>query len=347
MVQTFPQPGKAAPPKKLNPWLIGLGIAGVSLMLACGICGVVGFSFSRFPSVPATAYEPYDIANIRIVDFPPPQPLNLSSVPPGFETCEVVLGDGSGYGTAPGTSGRIWIYRPSPSPSVEEVATASLPCVLVPAAGSTLVDGMTLTEEDADAHIPYLEQGFVVIAFSIDGPRRFDPPDQAAYLAFAPSKAGLVNARNAFEYALTLPEVDPKRILIAGHSSAGSLALLYAAHEPRLAGCVAYAPCSNLRNRFPGFYVRMISNQLKQLPEFLVQSSPQTHASRIACPLFLFHAADDDNVPVEESRQLAGELQTAGKQVEYLEVASGGHGYSVMQEGIPKSIPWMLQQRKR
>ena len=43
------------------------------------------------------------------------------------------------------------------------------------------------------------------------------------------AQAGLVNARNALEFVLArVPEVDPKRIYAAGHSSAGTLALLFA-----------------------------------------------------------------------------------------------------------------------
>ena len=60
-------------------------------------------------------------------------------------------------------------------------------------------------------------------------------------------------ARNTLEYVLArLPEVDPERLYVAGHSSAAIWALLFAEHEPRIKGCIAYAPLADLFGRAPG-----------------------------------------------------------------------------------------------
>ena len=54
-------------------------------------------------------------------------------------------------------------------------------------------------------------------------------------------QAGLANARTALEFALAkVPKLDAKRIYVAGHSSAATLALLFASHEPRIKACAAW-----------------------------------------------------------------------------------------------------------
>jgi dienelactone hydrolase len=337
------QPFAPPPQQKSKTLLIVLGLIGgfflLTVLMCCG--GVIWFS--RFPSVPATASLPFDNSSVAIPAFAPPkQQLDWPGMPAGYQCEELVLGDGTGYGS-PGKNGRLWIYKPADS------AGQKLPCVLIGPAGSTLMEGMGLAEGDVDEHLPYLHEGFVVIAFSIDGPSvdygESQSAQQRAYQQFKSANAGLINARNALEYALhQVPEVDPNQIFIAGHSSAGTLALLFAEHEPRLAGCVAFAPCIDLQKRIPGTFVRMLENIMPGLAEFIVQSSPRTHESQLQCPMMLFHAADDSNVPVQQSRDFAERMQAAGKEITYIEVPTGEHYMSMIDEGIPKGIDWMKQQ---
>src|SRR5207249_6308279 len=72
-------------------------------------------------------------------------------------------------------------------------------------------------------------------------------------------------------------------------------------------------------------------------------SSPLTHVQRITCPVFLFHASDDSNVPVAESQRFAQLLRSTSKSVEYVEVLAGNHYDSMIQQGIPRAIPWLKQ----
>jgi dipeptidyl aminopeptidase/acylaminoacyl peptidase len=57
--------------------------------------------------------------------------------------------------------------------------------------------------------------------------------------------------------------------------------------------------------------------------------------------VFVFHANDDSNVNVSESRDFVQRLKTAGKQVEFMTVPSGDHYDSMVQEGIPAAIDWL------
>ena len=57
---------------------------------------------------------------------------------------------------------RVWYYEP-------EKAAGKLPLVLVPPAGSTLFVGMNLGDGDRAEHYPYVQAGFAVASFEIDG----------------------------------------------------------------------------------------------------------------------------------------------------------------------------------
>lgn len=250
---------------------------------------------------------------------------------------EVKFGDGGGFGSPAGSNSRLWVYMPQAS-----LQPSSAPCILICGAGSTLLTGMQLSDGDEAEHLPYVKAGFVVVAYDLDGPNASDEPKPSAYDAFRHSQAGLANARNAIEYVLAnIPEVSPKQIFSAGHSSAGTTALLFAEHEPRLAGCVAFAPCTDLKARIPGALVRTLSITFNGLPDFLVKSSPRTHEKQLNCPVMLFHAVDDSNVPIEESRSFVARLKSYDKDATLKEVPTGDHYQPMIDTGIPAGIEWI------
>ena len=192
-----------------------------------------------------------------------------------------------------------------------------------------------------------------MVSYSLDGPVS-GPPEQAsnqdfarAYAAFKAAQAGLVNGRNALEFVLArLPEVDPQRIYAAGHSSAGTLALLLAEHEPRIKACAAYAPCIDLESRL----AQLVKDPtapliLPGIQEFVIRSSPRTHEQSLNCPLFLFHAQDDTNVPFGDSQAFANSLRQRGRSVELVTVPRGGHYDAMLTDGIPRAIEWLLEFR--
>jgi dipeptidyl aminopeptidase/acylaminoacyl peptidase len=207
---------------------------------------------------------------------------------------------------------------------------------------------MGLGEADQPEHYPYAQAGMVVVAFELDGPvddleTASNAEIRAAYDRFVAAGAGIVNARNAFLYASTqIPAVDPNRIYIAGHSSAATLALLSAAHEPRLAGAIAYAPCTDLLGRY-GIAAYQLAMVLPDCRSFLAAGSPVNHVARIRSPVFLFHAEDDSNVPIDESRRFADKLRAAGGKLAFRTVPSGDHYDSMIDQGVPQAIEWLRQ----
>ena len=255
--------------KKSNKIWIVLGVLGGFCLLTIGVCCGVGLWLTRFPSVSASASQAFDYGTkpTSVV----PNQVTSKSFPGIGERTDVVFGNGSGYGKPAGSNSRLWVYMP-----VAKLHPGSTPCVLICGAGSTMMTGMKLSEGDEAEHLPYLKAGLIVVAYDLDGPSAGDGPEPKSYEAFRDANAGLVNANIAIEYVLyKIPEVNPKQIFSAGHSSAGTTSLLFAEHEPRLAGCIAFAPCTDLKARVPGALVRTLSFTFDGLPEFLVRVLPE------------------------------------------------------------------------
>lgn len=224
----------------------------------------------------------------------------------------------------------------------------SLPCVMIAAAGTTLLEGNGCYDESYQSEtIPYVQQGFAVLGYSLDGPLASDEPSKleskTAYEQFRAAHAGLVNSRNALEFLLRkVPAINVQRIFAAGHSSAGTLALLFAEHESRLAGCVAYAPCVDVEKRLAEYISNpLVEVLLPEVDQFVRQGSPQRHFRSLKCPVFLFHAEGDSNAPFEESREFAERLNAQGTPCKLESVPGGDHYNSMLTDGIPRGIAWL------
>ncbi len=244
-----------------------------------------------------------------------------------------------------GSSMKMRIYLPS-----GEHQPGSLGCVLVAPAGSNLLVGNDMDADDYhDETLPYAQAGMAVVFYSIDGGvGDLETASNFAFLAgykkFKAACAGVVNGRNALEFVLAkMPQVDPNRIYCAGHSSAATLSLLLAQHEPRLAACIAYAPATDVELRLKDILDSPSSRFFPGLPDFVHRSSPTTHIGRFDCPIFLFHARDDSNEPFATTQVFAGRLKQAAKNVTFVPVSTGDHYQSMVDQGIPKAIAWLKQ----
>ncbi len=234
---------------------------------------------------------------------------------------------------------KVWFYRPAQ-------ATGKLPLVLVPPAGSTLVSGMDLGDGDRAEHIPYVKAGFSVGAFEIDGavPKTPIVSDKAILQgarSFRDAQAGLKNAKAALDFLLAKAnDIDEKRIFIAGHSSAATLALLVAEHEPRIKGCAAYSAVTDV-DKWLGKAIPRLNRAIPGYRDFIRFSSPKTHVDNLKCPVFLFHASDDTNVPVTQTTAFAELLKKTNPDVTVDTSATGDHYDSMINAGIPRAIAWM------
>ncbi|QDT44358.1 Alpha/beta hydrolase family protein [Gimesia alba] len=224
-----------------------------------------------------------------------------------------------------------------------------VPCVIIPPAGSNLLSGMEIDPPDLipnPEHEPYIKAGFAVVTFSIDGPLLKGEESnnidlRNAYEAFQNSKAGLVNCLRAFlETQAVIPGIDKNKVFIAGHSSAGTLSLLFAEHYPQIKGCLAYAPSVDLENNFKP-HLAEIKQLLPGVEDFIKKSSPKTHITSLTCPVFLFHARQDQVTSFADTQNFANQLKRQGTDVEFVVGTGGDHYQSMISEGLPQGIEWI------
>jgi acetyl esterase/lipase len=302
------------------------------------------------PAAPGAGQPNFD-ARSWAPDNRPEGPIALPNFPdlppgreiePGVTLHEVVLGPPDDrIASPPGHGGKLWVYLPS-----GEHAARSLPCILIAGAGSNLISGMDLGDGDRPEHLPYVHAGFAVVAFELDGvlKDRENPTELAIRTAgfkFRKARAGLVNAHIALEYAMArVPEVDPGRISSAGHSSAGTLSLLFAENEPRLRSSVAFAPVPDIEASFGP----QATAALRQagLGDFVGRYSPNNNEAKLDRPLFLFYAKDDPQAGQLDA--FAGRLKAAGKPITVETVPTGGHYQPMIRQGIPEAIAWLKEQ---
>ncbi|MEZ6134762.1 MAG: hypothetical protein R3C53_07625 [Pirellulaceae bacterium] len=246
------------PPRSSGPtWLwVTLGVLGVGGLALLLLCGGVIFSFSRNISI---AMKPLPEGPTAKVPFPvdsipaPPMP-ELGNWEPltdlaGAQVCEVLWGpEQDTIPSQPGIGGRMYVLLPPGNH-----APGSIPCLLVAPAGTNLMTGAN-TGPYFESHIPYLEAGFAIMDYELDGSPDYATDANDATRAFIDAQAGLVNSRNVIDFVLQkMPMVNPNQIFAVGHSSGGTHVLLLGEHDPRLAGVVAYAACSDVPKRIPAF----------------------------------------------------------------------------------------------
>ncbi|HZJ64392.1 MAG TPA: prolyl oligopeptidase family serine peptidase [Kofleriaceae bacterium] len=238
-----------------------------------------------------------------------------------------------------GTPMTVWIYRPAPS------ATGPRPVVLIAPDGSPLVWGMTLSDGDRAEHAPWAARGYVVVAYSLDGPVA-DHEDVGAIevgvRAFIGAHAGLANARAAIDLALACePRADPDRVYAVGHGSAATLALRVGAELPRVKAIVAFNPVTDV-----DAYLMPFLDPIRRMDPLaqarLHESSPLTHVAALRTkPVFLFHTTEDAVVPVAESERLAEQLKPAARATQVLIVPTGDHYHSMIEQGVPAAMTWL------
>ena len=312
--QYHPQYGPPSrQPFKLSPWVVVLFAALFGLLFAAA---VTLFQRSRgHTAISVGATQP---------------------IAPGVLWHEVDLPGGDGTRT-------LWIYEP------QHPAAAKLPCVFIAPAGSTCFCGMELGDGDRPEHLPYVREGWIVVAYSLDGnigdradnSRVFDSIE-----TFRAAHSGLDDEKAAVDYALgALPAIDRQRMFAVGHSSAATMALLAAANDHRLAGCVAYAPLCDVKGQAAnrGVEIDTISRHVPDFDLFLADCSPINSVSGIRCPVYLFHADDDSNIPTEDVARFADTLSRTNSQVTFARVPTGDHYDSMIQQGIPRGIAWIEQ----
>ncbi|MEM6691673.1 MAG: prolyl oligopeptidase family serine peptidase [Planctomycetota bacterium] len=241
----------------------------------------------------------------------------------------------------PETGNEVWVYHP------RELPSKKLPCILIAPAGSRIFHGMPLADGDVPEHLPYVRAGFVVIAYAVDGEFDGDYLNRQAYAAakaYASADGGLKDAFNALKFTLVNYDfVDPSRIYVAGHSSAATIALALAHRSKSIRGCVACSPCCDVTDRLGNDIVQDINLRVSGFAKFVREHCPTLNVANFECPVFVFNALDDLNTTPDKIRRFVTKLEGNGVDVTQKTTASGGHYGSMIEEGVPAGIEWLLE----
>ena len=168
-------------------------------------------------------------------------------------------------------------------------------------------------------YLPFIKEavakGYVVIAPEYRGSTGYGA---AHYNAIDYGGKEVDDVLGAYEFARTIPAVDPARVGVMGWSHGGFITahLLFRGETPFVSGA-AIVPVTNLLFRLafkgPG-YQRSFSTQagLRGLPferrEEYVKRSPYYHVDSLRKPLLVHVATNDEDVNFEEARPLVDAL---------------------------------------
>lgn len=127
----------------------------------------------------------------------------------------------------------------------------------------------------------------------------------------------------------SLPGFDLGRVVVAGHSAGGQLALCLAAHEKTVTRAISLAGVLDLRRAWElhlsnDAVVEFLGGSPKDVPEHYREASPSEQTITQARQ-WIVHGTTDDTVPYEISQGYAERKKKAGEQVEMLTLADEGH----------------------
>lgn len=140
-----------------------------------------------------------------------------------------------------------------------------------------------------------------------------------------------------FDWIAKEPDLDAKRVVVAGGSYGGYMSLAVATTYPeRIAGSIDIVGIAN----FVTFLERTESyrRDLRRVEygderdpamrEFLTRIAPVNNAAKITRPLFVAHGRNDPRVPYTEAEQIVETVRKNGTPVWYLLAGNEGHGFA-------------------
>jgi dienelactone hydrolase len=330
--------------KQLTSWGGGFFVALVALRIVMAV--VRGNAGNKAPQPALPPPIPPVVVAAAPAEPPPFSPRGEGTlIKPGVRFFEAKASGPPNVATARMT---IWVYLPEGAHEDH-----SLPCVVVAPAGSIIITGMDLGDGDRAEHLPYVPAGYAVLSYSLDGylergPNTTDAQVAQAAAQFIAARAGLSNAKTAIDWMLkNFAEVDPERLYTAGHSSAGTMALLLAQNDRRIKACAAYSPRSNTEGNFNAAQIAALRTVIPGLDQIFTTYNPSKHVGDMSCPVLLFQARDDSVVPVSETEAFAQALKSASKDVTVALVAAGDHYEPMVNEGIPRAIAFFAEHGSR
>jgi dipeptidyl aminopeptidase/acylaminoacyl peptidase len=186
-------------------------------------------------------------------------------------------------------------------------------------------------------------QGFVVLSLTMRGWPHTGGEDDCGLRQVDDVLAAL-------SWLATRPEIDADRVLLAGFSQGGQVALRAAAAGATVNGVIAYAPVTDLaywqqQTTIPGIR-KYLAEECSSGPGF-AQRSPLEHAGNIRVPVVLVHGSLDQRVTPEHSQRMRDALQESATPVSLFRVTGAGHDLQDLVTGVmsqSESYQSVLQQ---
>jgi dienelactone hydrolase len=234
----------------------------------------------------------------------------------------------------------VWAYLPNVG------RQAKLPAVFIPASGSSMLSGAPLSLTSRTEHLPFVQAGYVVIAYSLSGwvdpkGKTESPATIQAYTQFVSSKAGIENLKTVKELALNLfPFITRHQLFLAGYDSGASHVLVAGAHVKGFKAIAALSPYTDLTAYFKQGATVPDTSLYPNFDQFLSDYDPLQYCDVLITPTLLFQAEDDASWPWRTTELYAKRLRKSNAHMKWIHVPSGGHYDAVLEHGIPATISW-------
>jgi dipeptidyl-peptidase 4 len=135
----------------------------------------------------------------------------------------------------------------------------------------------------------------------------------------------LQDLEDGVDWLAKQPYVDTSRILLSGWSYGGFMTGYALTHSTRFAAGIVGAPVTDLRN-YDTVYTERYMRTPQNNPDGYARSSVVRAAGALHGRALLLHGTIDDNVHMQNTIQLAYELQKAGKPFELMIYPRSRHG---------------------
>jgi dipeptidyl-peptidase-4 len=123
------------------------------------------------------------------------------------------------------------------------------------------------------------------------------------------------------------PFVDATRIVLEGWSYGGFMTSYALTHSTSFAAGIVGAPVTDWRN-YDSVYTERYMKMPQNNPEGYAATAPAKKAAKLHGRMLLVHGLTDDNVHVQNSVQLAYEMQKLGKPFEMMVYPRSRHGFT-------------------
>ena len=151
-------------------------------------------------------------------------------------------------------------------------------------------------------------------------------------------------AMKALDAAIAEFHGDPRRVYLTGLSLGGQGTWLLAAANPHRFAAIAPV-CGFLRLKDDDDVIDPVADAAlaKEFPEALAVDPSAAFAKRIGkVPVWIFHGALDDAVPVHNARRMDVAMRAQGGEVRYSEYVDANHNAWDHAYGEPELVPWLL-----